>query len=196
MDLALTISRRSSDAPPADTGGTRALTERLARGDESALGELYERWFDRMVGMAMAATGRDESFCMDAAQDAFVKLIRHPKSIADDRALGAYLRRMVVTSAYDRLRAERRRFARENSRAGAEQRAEQRDGELIATLERAIASLEKEQGEMLIARYKAGWTLASIGERLGLATGAVDGRIGRLVRSLRKQLADEDGGER
>ena len=76
MDLALTISRRSSDAPPVDTGGTRALTERLARGDESALGELYERWFDRMVGMAMAATGRDESFCMDAAQDAFVKLIR------------------------------------------------------------------------------------------------------------------------
>ena len=197
MDAPLTASpqRRIDGASSESPGDAHALTSRVAKGDRDALAALYEKWFERMTGMAMHATGRDEAFCMDVAQDAFIKLIRNPVVIGTDRELGAYLRRLVVTSAYDRLRSERRRAKREASRRASGGGPSEASRERLAIVESAIASLEGEQGDLLIARYRAGWTLARIGEELGLATGAVDGRIGRIVRKLRKTIEDEQSGE-
>ncbi len=36
-------------------------------------------------------------------------------------------------------------------------------------------------------RHRFGWTLQDIGRALGLSPGAVDGRLRRLVRTLRKR---------
>ena len=172
--------------------GARELTARAARGDAEAFTLLYEAWFDRMVGMAIAATNRDEAFASDAAQDAFVKLIRNPVVIEDDRALASYLRKLVISSAYDRLKADQRRALRETSRPAPESRAPDRAG--LDEIEGAIALLEAEQADLLLARYRFGWTLARIGERFNLATGAVDGRLGRIVRTLKQTLTNEEDG--
>ena len=182
-----------ADEPPS-RGAARELTSRIARGDDAALAELYERWYDRMVGMAMAGTSKDESFCMDAAQDAFVRLIRNPVVLDDDRALAAWLKKLVMSSAYDRLKAERRRAAREENRGEVDRSNDSTGASRLPEVEEAIAMLEQEQGELVLARFRFGWTLARIGERFNLAGGAVDGRIGRIVRTLRKNL--NDGSER
>lgn len=168
----------------------KGLTSRIAKGDSEAFTLLYEKWFDRMVGMAIASTDCDEAFAADAAQDAFVKLIRNPVVLENDRALTSYLRKLVITSAYDRLKSEKRRAVRENDRpapAGGTP-----DRTRLGEVEEAISLMETEQADLLIARFRFGWTLARIGERFNLATGAVDGRIGRLVRYLRHSLGNED----
>ncbi|MBN4060233.1 sigma-70 family RNA polymerase sigma factor [Planctomycetaceae bacterium AH-315-I19] len=192
-----TPDKNTRDEQPAELpsrGSARELTARIAKGDDAALTQLYERWFDRMVGMAMAGTSRDESFCMDAAQDAFVRLIRNPVVLDDDRALAAWLKKLVMSSAYDRLKSERRRADREASRGEIAQVGPPASTARLPEVEQAIAQLEAEQGEIVLARYRFGWTLARIGERFNLATGAVDGRLGRIVRTLRKSL--NDGSER
>ena len=182
---------RTRDETHVSTCGARELTSGVARGERAALAALYEQWFDRMVMMAGRATGRDESFCMDAAQDAFIRLIRNPVVIESEGELGAYLRRLTVTSAYDRLKSERRRAKRESARGHANGSDGDGARERLAEVERAIAGLERAEAEMLLARYRFGWTLARIGEHVGLATGAVDGRIGRLVKRLRETIENE-----
>ncbi|QKK08214.1 MAG: hypothetical protein HND58_08515 [Planctomycetota bacterium] len=88
------------------------------RGDTAAFGTIYERWFDRALSAAHRLTGRDESFCLDVVQDAMLRAARRLPALPHEAALGAWLCRAVHRAALDRLRAEKRRAARERSSAG------------------------------------------------------------------------------
>ena len=172
---------------------TRQLTSAIASGDPEAFTRFYEERFDGMLAMARQATGRDESFCMDVVQDAMLRVIRRLPIIDEEPALSAWIRRVVLSAAYDRLRAEHRRARRElrvardrapSADAGAT------DDERLAWLRERIAELEPEAASLIRLRFGLGWTLARIGESLGLKPGAVDGRIGRVAKGIREQVEE------
>ncbi len=171
------------------------LAGRIAVGDRDALGAFYERTFDLLFREAARATGRDESFCLDVVQDAFLRLVRRPPRVDGAAALHAWLRRVVVSAACDRLRAEARRMERERRSAAACPRAAERDaveaGERLARLRRERARLD-ETADLPVLRHRAGSTLGSLGALFGLSGSAVDGRITRALARLRRRLDDEE----
>jgi RNA polymerase sigma factor (sigma-70 family) len=173
-------------------GSVRELTAAIASGDTEAFARLFRERFDEMNAEARRATGRDESFCLDVVQDAMLRVIRWMKPMDTEQRLRAWLRVVVQSCAYDRLRTEARRQRRDHT--AAQQRPPDRpDRELAERLDwlrGELAALDGPPAQLLLMRYRLGWTLQRIGNVLGLTPGAVDGRIKRTVAALRRRARE------
>lgn len=170
----------------------REQTGAIAAGDAAALARFYEDWFDWMYALARRSTGRDESFCLDVVQDAMMRVIRSIRAMESEESLRAWLRRVVLTSAYDRIKGESRRAGREKlaaeqRRASAAAPGPAQDEERLAWLRAEIGSLDPTTAWMFVARHRFGWTLDRIGRAVGLKPGAVDGRMNRAASRLRER---------
>lgn len=182
----------------------RQLCERIASGDAEAFSRFYREWFDDLLAQARRATRRDESFCLDVVQEAMMRVIRSMPVLDSPAALDRWLGAVVRSCAYDRLRREIRRAARETvvaaqSAPGAAPRTEgeppshtegdasrrHEAAEQLAWLRGELASLEPDLQSLIHWRYRLGWTLERIGAAVGLKPGAVDGRLRRAASRLR-----------
>jgi RNA polymerase sigma factor (sigma-70 family) len=176
----------------------KALTTAIASGDTEAFARFYQAWFATMYADAKRATGRDEAFCLDVVQDAMLRIIRRMKPLPTEDDLRRWLRVVVQSCAYDRLRGETRRRRREAEAAAGRQYVESPTatdhGDLrrrLEWLERQLATCDDTGVRMLLMRHRFGWTLQQIGAALGLKPGAVDGRLRRLVGGLRRTAQEE-----
>ena len=170
------------------------LTSAIASGSTAAFTRFFDEWFDSMYAEAARATGRDESFCLDVVQDAMMRVVRSMKPMSTTDDLRRWLRVVVKSCAYDRLRGETRRRARELRSVGVSAPAVEPHPDLGARLEwlhRELQSLDKGGLDLLLMRHRFGWTLQQIGRRLKLTPGAVDGRLRRLVATLRRKSGEE-----
>lgn len=170
---------------------TRQLTRAIASGDREAFARFYREWFGRVYATAKGATRRDEAFCLDVTQDAFVKMIRAMKAISTQAELAAWVRRVVLSSAYDRLRREKRMRVREARPAPLEIGDAVPVGD-VERLRKELAALDPTTAWMIDARYRLGWTLERIGRIAGMKTGAVDGRVRRGVAQLGEAMGRGD----
>ncbi|MHC4717792.1 MAG: RNA polymerase sigma factor, partial [Planctomycetota bacterium] len=162
-----------------------ALTTAIASGDTEAFARFYRAWFDAMYAEAARATGRDEAFCLDVIQDAMLRVIRRMRPMATEGDLRRWLRAVVQSCAYDRLRGETRRRRREaeaaaGRRDSSPQKASDHD-ERLQWLEQQLRKCDDASVQMLLMRHRFGWTLRQIGAALGVKPGAIDGRLRRLV---------------
>lgn len=192
----------SSPHSPHVPSKVRSLTEAIASGNTEAFATFYRQWFDTMYAQARNASGRDESFCLDVVQDAMLRVIKSVPAMASADDLRRWLRVVVQSCAYDRFREEARRTAREqravavrgSNNSSVEVGAEQDTVDRIRWLERELQALNDRDVQLLLMRHRFGWTLKRIGQTLGMKPGAVDGRIRRVLRKLRrcaKEQADE-----
>ncbi len=190
MTDSLTIS--VVESLPALDPATRSLTAAIASGDTEAFARFFGLWFDWMRREAGRATGRDESFCLDVVQDSMMRVIRSMKPMPTDDDLRRWLGVVVRSCAYDRLRREARARDRDG-RADAAPPSEH-DTQLhgrIRWLEQELQSMSSFNAELLLMRYRFGWTLQKIGVALGLKPGAVDGRLQRLIGMLRRRAKEQ-----
>lgn len=171
---------------------TRNLTNAIASGSAEAFAVLYRERFDQMYAWARQATRRDESFCLDAVQDAFVRIIKGMKQIESEAELTAWLRKVVLSACYDQIRRDRRRTARER-RTPDEVGTPERDDERLKWIAGQLAAFDPESAALLEMRFRFGWTLDRIGSVLGLKAGAVDGRVRRLTTRLRSAAEHQRG---
>lgn len=171
---------------------TRELTAAIASGDTEAFARLYRERFDQMYAWARQATRRDEAFCMDAVQNAFVRIIKGMRPLESEGELAGWLRRVTLSACYDQIRNERRRAMRE-ARSQRAHTDEPVDEERLAWIRNELAALDESVSSLLEMRYRFGWTLERIGRSLGIGPGAADGRIGRAVARLRTK--EQRGGE-
>lgn len=161
----------------------------MAGGDRLAIEEFYKRFFSTMLRDASILTGRDEQFCLDVVHDAMLKAVRCVKPIERKSQFSQFVRLLVRGVAYDHLRSELRRKKREEIHTSA--RLTTMENECIQTearltwIREQIVKLDNSAAELIRLRFQLGWTLRRIGARLGLGTGAVDGRIQRLVAKLK-----------
>lgn len=163
------------------------LTAAIAAGDADAFSTLYTARFPLIYSVVRRATGLSEPDCLDITQEACLRMIRRMKVTDDPQALDAWLARVARTSAYDHLRAMRRRRARElraarpDSQPDARRRLVEAESAL-AQAARALAPLEEGRAELLRLRFGRSMTLQSLANAVGLNTGAAHGRIERAVR--------------
>ena len=168
------------------------ITSAIASGDTEAFTRFFRSRFDRMHAEARRATGRDEAFCMDLVQDAMVRVIKSIKPMDTEKRLRGWLRVVVQSCAYDRLRKEIRRQRWEETASQMPGRPATDDdlGERLDWLRGELANLDDRQARMVVMRYRLGWTLQRIGAALGLSPGAVDGRLGRTLSTLRRRARE------
>jgi RNA polymerase sigma-70 factor (ECF subfamily) len=173
---------------------TEKLTRALAAGKEEAVETFHRQYFDWLYAQARRATRRDEAFCLDVVQDALLRIIRTVHAVDSEARFRAWLRLVVQTTAWDRLRSERRRQQRELvAVAGRDTLGndDPPDAEQQEWLKEQIAKCDPEIARMIELRFDHRWTLARIGKLLGLSIGTVDWRLRKALQTLRSKAIEE-----
>jgi RNA polymerase sigma factor (sigma-70 family) len=158
-----------------------------------SLATLYERHADDAVGLAYLLTG-DRALAEDLMQEAFVRIAARFGHIRDPAAFGTYLRRSVINLANSHFR----RRALERQHLQGDLRSEdsvEPDLEVGLTLRDAIFRLPIRQRTALVLRFYEDLPEREIAELLRCRTGAVKQLVFRAMQSLRRDLAEEEGGE-
>jgi RNA polymerase sigma factor (sigma-70 family) len=171
-----------------------ALVALVARSDESALAELYDRIGGTAYGLAHRVL-RDEALAEDAVQEAFLGLWRSAGSFIPERAKAStWILTLVHRRAVDLVRREQRRRAEplegapEPSEGSAEEAAWLRlDRERVQT---ALASLPDQQREAIELAYYGGFTQSELADRLGEPLGTIKSRMFAGLARLRELLAE------
>ena len=173
-----------------------ALVALVARSDESALAELYDRVGGTAYGLAYRVL-RDEALAEDAVQEAFLGLWRSAGSFIPERAKAStWILTLVHRRAVDLVRREQRRRtepiegAPEPAVGSAEEAAWLRlDRERVQS---ALAQLPDQQREAIELAYYGGYTQSELAERLGQPLGTIKSRMFAGLTRLRELLARRD----
>ena len=174
-----------------DHPDTRRLTAAIASGSTEAFAVFYESWFDRCLESTMRMTGFDEPTALDIVQDTMMKVATQLPRFDEERQLRAWLDRVLLNCARDRIRAESRRRRREQRPVGAA--LEHLSREELEALDRHLESLDDQQRTILHLRFVLGWSLQKIGATLRLGgPGSIDGRIRRALERLRNEYQSEE----
>ena len=178
-----------------------ALVALVARGDDTALGELYDRVGRIAYGLAYRVL-RDERLAEDAVQEGFLAAWRTAAGFSADRAKAStWLLTLVHRRAVDLVRREDRRRAEtlaDGYEAAAEGSTEQ-DAWLRFERERvqqALRRLPDQQREALELAYYGGFTQSELAERLGQPVGTIKSRMFAGLARLRELLAEPDPDDR
>jgi RNA polymerase sigma factor (sigma-70 family) len=171
-----------------------ALLEAVARADEDALGELYDRFGKPAYGLALRIL-KDASLAEDAVQEAFLQIWRSAGSYQPERAKAStWLLTFVHRRAVDLVRREERRrtvpaeSAPEPSGAGPDETVVARSrGEIVRT---ALKGLPPDQREAIELAYYGGLTQSELAERLGQPLGTIKSRMFAGLQRLRVLLAE------
>ena len=175
-----------------------ALVALVARGDEDALAELYDRVGRTAFGLAHRVL-RDERHAEDAVQEAFLAVWRTAASFRAERAKAStWILTLVHRRAVDLVRREERRRA--EPLGDAHEPALAREAE--ATEEAAWIRFERErvqsalkqlpdvQREAIELAYYGGFSQSELAERLGVPLGTIKSRMFSGLARLR-ELLDE-----
>jgi RNA polymerase sigma-70 factor (ECF subfamily) len=172
--------------------------ERLRLGDESALGELYDRYTPLLYPVALRILG-NATDAEDALQHAWLQAWRGASSYDSSRGtVAGWLLTMARTRALDlhrsrgaRLRAEEAPFAPAPV-APPDPTLDAEHSGLRAQLARALDALEPAQRQVLEIAYFDGLSQSEIATRLGAPLGTVKSWTRQGLQKLRAQMPKEE----
>ncbi|HET7517129.1 MAG TPA: sigma-70 family RNA polymerase sigma factor [Actinomycetes bacterium] len=173
----------------------------IQAGSRERFAAVFRERYRELYGLGYRLLG-DHGEAEDVVQETFLKLDGQPVLERPDPEVAAWLRRVCLNTAYNRLRGQRRASARLDRAARAD-RADDEAGAgptpLLAVLRaeqqqavrRALASLPERQRACLLLRY-AGYSYAEISATLDLAVGSVGVLLARGERAFRDAYLDDD----
>lgn len=170
-----------------------AVLALVARSDETALAELYDRFGAVAYRVALRIL-RDPALAQDAVQDAFLTVWRTADRFLAERAKAStWILTLVHRRAVDLVRREQRRRADPLDDAppdagGAATDEEAALRERRREVQAALAQLPFDQRELLELGYYGGLPQSEIAERLGLPLGTVKSRMFAGLGRLRELL--------
>ena len=198
MPATPTVAPTPPTPPPLDP----SVISRLVSGDESALGELYDRFGSLAYSLACAMVS-DASDAEEVVADAFAQIWRSASTFDPARGnVMAWITTIVRSRALDLLRAQRRRArALEQAVATgdggsspglsagpepADRGVEQSEASII--VRRSLADLPARQRQVLELAYFGGLSQSEIAERLSEPLGTVKTRMRAGMEKLRQSL--------
>ena len=170
------------------------LLDLLARSDERALAELYDRFGGVAYGLAFRVL-RDETLAQDAVQEAFLAVWRSAGSFLPERARpSTWILTLVHRRAVDLVRREERRRS-EPLDETLHPAGDTADDEVSVRFQRrlvqeALARLPGDQRAALELAYYAGLTQSEIADRLGEPLGTIKSRTFAGLTRLRDLLRE------
>lgn len=180
--------------------------EELARGAQHGhrhdLATLVERHHGPLLGYLFRMSGGDRALAEDWAQETFLRLLRAMNQYRYPRPFKPWLYAIATNLARDHFKqAEMRHADSEADRESAWGAASDRSagpeasvliGDEAQQVARAISALPLQQREAILLRYYQDWSLAEIGDALGVPLGTVKSRLSSGLRRLRGLLKDEE----
>jgi RNA polymerase sigma-70 factor (ECF subfamily) len=173
-----------------------ALVALVARADEDALAELYDRIGRIAYGLALRVL-RDERHAEDAVQEAFLQVWRSAATFRAERAKAStWILTLVHRRAVDLVRREERRQAdplTDDSALGQAPEDTEEAAWLRFERERvqgALKQLPDVQREALELAYYGGFSQSELAERLGVPLGTIKSRMFAGLARLRELLDD------
>ncbi len=173
-----------------------AIVGRMASGDESALGALYDRWADA-VNALVTRIVRDDAEAEEVVEAVFFQAWQQAGRYTSDRGVpGAWLLSMARSRSLDRLRALRRRRDEQpvdesifdNQPAVGDPLSDLNASERASRVLSALQQLPAEQREVLELAYFEGLSQTEIAERVALPLGTVKTRARLALRKMRDRL--------
>jgi RNA polymerase sigma-70 factor (ECF subfamily) len=162
------------------------LMRRLAAGESSALGELYDLFAGRTNALALRIL-RNTQEAEDVVQEVFLQAWRQAGRFDARRgSVEAWLLTMARTRAVDRLR--RRSSRREAPSETAVAATEPPATEEALAVRKALEGLTPDQRQALELAYYDGLTQSEIATRLGQPLGTIKTRIRTAMGRLREVL--------
>jgi RNA polymerase sigma-70 factor (ECF subfamily) len=186
-----------SPAAPESRQSDQSSLARIARGDQAAFAELYDRHARLVYSLALRIL-QDRSDAEDIVQEVFAQVwAQAARYDASRGAVAAWMLTLTRSRAIDKLRAKRARpeAAIEADAAervmdfSAAQDLELLSAEQVTRLQRALNELPDAQRTALDLAYYEGLTHVEVAARLGEPLGTVKTRIRQAVIKLREVLA-------
>ncbi|HZQ92205.1 MAG TPA: sigma-70 family RNA polymerase sigma factor [Terriglobales bacterium] len=179
-----------SGAPAAGPREAGELVSRIRAGDESAIGELYDRYSCVVYGAALRVLG-DTGAAEDVLQDVFMQLWRNPSAFNANRgSLAAWLSVIARNRAIDRLRRRKPETDFEDVAlsvdAGLDDAAER--ARAIEKVRGVLAGIPGEQRAAVEMAFFEGMTHSEIAQKTGQPLGTVKTRIRTALLTLRRAL--------
>ncbi len=175
-----------------------AVVALVARSDEVALAELYDRYGRPAYGLALRVL-RDESLAEDAVQEAFLAVWRGAAKYLPERAKAStWIMTLVHRRAVDLVRREERRRTEPLSDVEGVTGGPSAADTAWLRLERervqaALRQLPDQQREAIELAYYGGFTQSELAERLGEPLGTIKSRMFAGLARVRERLGAVDG---
>lgn len=171
------------------------LIARLAAGDQSAAGDLYDRFGRQVYSLALRIL-QDDAAAEDVTQEVFVKLWRNAMKFDPHRGrAGSWILHMAYTTAVDLLRSRRRaspsRFDHlpDEPDTASDTAGDAETAVMGAQVRGGLLRLPPEQRQALEMAYFGALTQQEIAGRLGIPLGTVKSRVRLGLEALRNFLA-------
>jgi RNA polymerase sigma factor (sigma-70 family) len=177
-----------------------AVVALVARSDDTALAELYDRFGRVAYGVALRIL-RDEKLAEDAVQEGFLAAWRSADRFMPERGKAStWILTLVHRRAVDLVRREDRRRADElvDDLEPSPSDSAEDDAWLRFERERVQAALKQlpdQQREALELAYYGGFSQSELAERLGQPVGTIKSRMFTGLARLRELLAEPGAGE-
>lgn len=173
----------------------RQLLVRMAAGEQQALAEAIDLFLSRTVFAARRVIG-DETEAEDIAQEAFVRLWQRAEEMASkpEVALSAWLKRVAVNMAIDRLRATQRLTSDdglEDTPIAPDQLSSMTAGDASGRVIAALDMLPDRQRTAVALFHFEDLSQQEVSERMGITEHALEGLLKRGRQRLKAHLADE-----
>ena len=177
-----------------------AVVALVARSDQEALAELYDRFGRVAYGLALRVL-RDERLAEDAVQEAFLAAWRNADRFMPERGKAStWVLTFVHRRAVDLVRREEHRRAEPLPEAPKAVQTDSAEENAWLRFERervqaALQQLPDQQREALELAYYGGFTQSELAERLGEPVGTIKSRMFTGLARLRELLAEPRPGE-
>ena len=181
-----------------DLDRDRALVERCQAGDSAAFGNLYARYYQRLLRFCMRRLN-DRHEAEDAAQEAFARAWKALPRFAGERRFYPWLTVIAGNICTDMLRRRSRSTPTDDLELTAqrpvgvvgEDTAEDLvlasvDGELV---NRALECLSARHRHVLAIREGSGWTYQQIADHEGVEIGTIETLLWRARQALKREFA-------
>ena len=163
------------------------LTRGLVGCDEQAWRDLHARYYARLKSQAMAR-GVPDGDAAEVVQRVYLRVLRHAKVIGTEDALSAWLGCLTRCEAIDFIRRSKRRSwlgERFQQWQDSARSVHEADGE---ALESAMLTLDDDDRRLLSRHYLDGWSQEELAVEQRTSIKAVESKLARLRRRLRKEL--------
>ena len=196
--MALRQEELTSLCDDVDLERDRALVERCQAGDSAAFGNLYARYYERLLRFCLRRLN-DRHEAEDAAQEAFARAWKALPRFAGERRFYPWLTVIAGNICTDMLRRRSRSTPTDDMELTAQHAAGTEaadtseelvlaavDGELV---NRALKRLSTRHRHVLAMREGSGWTYQQIADHEGVEIGTIETLLWRARQALKREFA-------
>src|SRR5690554_70694 len=182
------VASGMDDSPRVDIAEEARLVRRARWGSREAFETLYSRHAAAVHALATRLTG-NRATAEDVTQETFLQLLRFLDTIAPDRPLRPWLKRVAANAAIDRLRRERRLVEYEDGiGVGEAESGPVPERDSLGLLRRFPPLVRT----VVWLQVVEGWTHRELAERFGRSESWSKSLVSRTLARLRGMIEVED----